>query len=328
MPYISPHDICRIKQIDLLTYLRQREPDELVKIGSHYFAKSHDSLCVSENGLWHWQSRHIGGKTALQYLIKVRGMSFYDAARLLLDNRPVPVPDPSNNTVEPPKNLILPPPHTDNDRVIAYLKERGIHAAVIDYCIQNKMLYESHDYHNAVFVSYDKDGVARYGFLRGTGQQRFARDAEGSDKRCSFCIPAAVPSKTLIKTEGAVDVLSLATFARAHDPDGWMGYHYLSGGGASSLPIERHLTDYPEISTIYLCNDSDPRGRAMSVKQKEAYTERGYTIYDSPPPLLPASGKDYNDLLRLGRTCPGFPPPVISTSPRRSRRPKIREHLL
>ena len=243
IPYIPPNEIARIKQI-LLTYLRQREPDELVKIGSNYFTKSHDSLCVSENGLWQWQSKHIGGKTALQYLIKVRGMSFYDATRHLLDSRAVPT--------ESPKSLILPPPHTDNERVIAYLIDRGIHPAVIDHCIQNKLLYQRRDYSNAVFVRYDKDGVARYGFLRGTGPKRSACDAEGSGKQYSFYLPAAEPSKTLIKAEGAVDVLSLATLAHTHDPNGWTSYHYLSGG-ASSLSVERYLADYPEISTIYLC---------------------------------------------------------------------------
>lgn len=251
IPYIPPSEITRIKQINLMTYLRQREPGELVKIGRHYFTKSHDSLCISENGLWHWQSRQISCTTALQHLIKVRGMNFYDAARLLLDQRPAHAPDSSVKPVGSPKRLILPAPHTDNDRITAYLKKRGIHPTIIEYCIQNNLLYESQKYHNAVFVRYDKGGVPCYGFIRGTGPKRFARDAEGSDKQYSFALPATAPTKTLIKTEGAVDVLSLATLAHAHDPEGWMGYHYLSGGGARPAfplsgiwPIIRRLATF------------------------------------------------------------------------------------
>lgn len=218
---------------------------------------------------------------------------------------------------EQEKSLVLPPPNGDNDRVIRYLLGRGIHPAVIDHCIKTDLLYESADRHNAVFVRRDRGGVPRYGFLRGTTSQRFARDAEGSDKRYSFCIPAAGPSPALIKTEGAADVLSLATLAYLRDPEGWMGYHYLSGGGTSILPIERYLADFLEISDIYLCNDNDGRGRAMNAKQKVFCEEKGYRVYDAPPPVTLPRGKDYNDVVRLGIPCPSFPPAVTTATPRR-----------
>jgi hypothetical protein len=33
MPYVEPAEIERVKQIDALTYLKQCEPDELVRLG-------------------------------------------------------------------------------------------------------------------------------------------------------------------------------------------------------------------------------------------------------------------------------------------------------
>jgi hypothetical protein len=84
MSYIPPAQVARAKQIDRLTYLQTREPDELVHVaGKEYTTKTHDSLKIS-NGLWAWNSRGFGGKTALDYLIKVRGMGFLEAVEHLL----------------------------------------------------------------------------------------------------------------------------------------------------------------------------------------------------------------------------------------------------
>ena len=51
--------------MDLLTYLRRFEPQELVHIGGDTYAtRTHDSLKIS-NGKWCWWSRNIGGTNAL-----------------------------------------------------------------------------------------------------------------------------------------------------------------------------------------------------------------------------------------------------------------------
>ena len=76
MPYISPENVAKAKQLDLYTYLRNYEPHELVHFGGNtYCTREHDSLKIS-NGKWYWFSRNIGGRSALDYLIKVRGMPF------------------------------------------------------------------------------------------------------------------------------------------------------------------------------------------------------------------------------------------------------------
>lgn len=83
MPFISPEVIEKAKQIDLLTYLQNYEPHELVRFsGNTYTTKTHDSLKIS-NGKWMWWSRGIGGKTALDYLIKVKGLEFTNAVETL-----------------------------------------------------------------------------------------------------------------------------------------------------------------------------------------------------------------------------------------------------
>ena len=84
MPYIAPEVITEAKRMDLLTYLREYEPGELVKFSSNtYTTRTHDSLKIS-NGKWMWWSRGIGGKSALDYLIKVRGMDFVQAVQTIM----------------------------------------------------------------------------------------------------------------------------------------------------------------------------------------------------------------------------------------------------
>ena len=79
MPFIPPETIERARQMDLLTYLRTFEPDELVHIGgNHYCTREHDSLKIS-NGKWYWFSRGFGGYNALDYLVKVKDVPFVEA---------------------------------------------------------------------------------------------------------------------------------------------------------------------------------------------------------------------------------------------------------
>ena len=84
MPFIPPETIEKARQVDLLTYLKTCEPDELVHIsGDHYCTREHDSLKIS-NGKWYWFSRGFGGYNALDYLIKVKEVPFMEAVDSLV----------------------------------------------------------------------------------------------------------------------------------------------------------------------------------------------------------------------------------------------------
>jgi len=205
MPYVTPEQIERAKQMDLLTYLQHYEPQELVRFsGNVYTTRTHDSLKIS-NGKWYWWSRNIGGRSALDYLIKVRGMSFPEAV-IQIDGQAVVIPPvlPRPQKTIEHKKLLLPGKNGNNDRVVAYLIGRGIHKEIIDYCIQSNRLYESCDYHNAVFVGFDRHDIPRYGTLRGTSGRRFMGEVSGSDKHFSFSIPARNESRKLHLFENAI----------------------------------------------------------------------------------------------------------------------------
>lgn len=202
MPYISPENVAKAKQLDLYTYLRNYEPHELVHFGGNtYCTREHDSLKIS-NGKWYWFSRNIGGRSALDYLIKVRGMPFTAAVERILDQLAVQ-PEIPVQRKEPQRTLILPEANSTNVHVTDYLIGRGIDSDLITYCIRTGRLYESKQYHNAVFVGKDSGGVSRYVNLRGIGTD-FKGEASGSDKRYSFNLPAERHSDTLHLFESAI----------------------------------------------------------------------------------------------------------------------------
>ena len=305
MAQVTKEQIEHAKRLDMLTYMRLYEPHDLVRKGNDYCTKEHDSLTISENGLWHWFSRGIGGKTALQYLIKVKEMDFVDAVLHLCCDTPVQQ-NKSIHTKEvdnKKREFILPKAYKNNDRVVEYLRMRKISDFIIDYCIENELLYESADYHNAVFVGYDSEGVARYAALRGTWKHMansFKGEVTGSDKRFSFSVPARGKSDKLIVTEGAIDALSVATLRKSIGE-----IHYLSIGGTSVLKkkfdahevqlpkaLEKYLNDY-SAKEIELCLDNDKIGVDSGYVMMNKLIEMGNKAYLT----LPKRGKDHNEFL-------------------------------
>lgn len=104
--------------------------------------------------------------------------------------------------------------------MIQYLFGRGIDYQLIQECIADGTLYESTDYHNAVFIGKDESGTPKYDALRSTLGSTFKQDASGSDKRYSFRLLAREPTDTVHLFEAAIDLLSYATYLKCEDNKG------------------------------------------------------------------------------------------------------------
>ena len=307
MSFVTPEQITKAKEIDLLTYLRSYNPYELVNVGGNTFCtREHDSLKIS-NGKWNWFSRGIGGKTALDYLIKVQGFSFTRAVETLVGQSLLPlshVPQAKPKDQEPRK-LLLPQASPCATHVVNYLHGRGIDYELIDYCIRTRRIYESQPYHNAVFVGCDLDGQPRYAALRGTVGD-FKGEATGSDKRYSFSIAEDQNAPGVHLFESAIDLLSYATLLKMKGKN-WQQDALLSLAGVFKrkregvvpLTLSQYLKDHPGTNTLFLHLDNDEVGRDAAVGIVEGLGDR-YTVLDRPPPY----GKDVNDLLqrKLGQT--------------------------
>lgn len=300
MPYIAPDVIMEAKQMDLLTYLQNYEPQELVRFsGSVYCTRTHDSLKIS-NGKWCWHSRGIGGRSALDYLVKVNGMNFVAAVEQIMGRTAIAPPIiAAKPKQQKQKTFELPAASKTATHMTSYLTKRGIDTEILRFCIDTERLYESHPYRNAVFVGMDEHGTPKYAALRGAN---FMGEATGSDKHYSFSIPAETVSDTLHLFESPIDLLSYATLLKLHGRD-WRSDNLLSLSGVyqpkenakeTAIPaaLERFLQNNPDTRKIVLRFDNDKTGR-LAVQTIRAVLPDSYEIDDKPPP----SGKDYNDYL-------------------------------
>ena len=306
MPYIAPEVITEAKRMDLLTYLREYEPGELVKFSSNtYTTRTHDSLKIS-NGKWMWWSRGIGGKSALDYLIKVRGMDFVEAVQTIMGNGSVSFPTCKNIKSYEEQPLLLPQKSPTTDVVFDYLFGRGIDYEIINYCLEQELIIESLPYHNAVFIGYDENKEPKYAAYRATNQSRIMGDCTGSKKQYSFRLTAENTGEVHL-FECAIDLLSYATLMKLEGKD-WRQFNLVSLAGVyspkqkiedSKVPVTlgRLLEKDKTIRRIVLHLDNDIAGR-KATKALQTILSDKYEVVDDPPQY----GKDVNDFLckRLG----------------------------
>lgn len=307
--YVSPEMIAQARQMDLLTYLRLYEPEELVKIAPDvYSTRTHDSLKIS-NGAWMWWSQGYGGYTALDYLIKVKGEPFVDAVELLCGERARQPPTakvvPKANKTRAKQPLLLPQRSPSNYIAIRYLCSRGIDKSIVEACLNRGMIYENLPYHSVIFVGYDEKNTPRYAGFRATNGERILGDCSGSDKQYSFRLVDG-NSDTVHLFESAIDLLSFATLLKM-DGEDYRNYNMISlsgvyapsknpGQGRVPAVLERYLESHPETQNIMIHFDNDTKGREAEKVIENKLKER-YKVVDFPPP----QGKDFNDFLCLYR---------------------------
>ena len=183
------------RRISVVQYLETYHPGELVrKTDKEYCTKTHSSLVITPaNGLFHWFSQSKGGNNALDYLVKVEGMDFVSAVRLLNEMTPMPVSVQTAKAApvqqQTSRPFVLPPADRNAEAATAYLMHRGISPKVLRYCVGSGILYQTTrgNYRNCVFVGKDAEGVPRSAFQR-CCQGGFRGDAAGSQKQYGFVV--------------------------------------------------------------------------------------------------------------------------------------------
>ncbi|MCL2619401.1 MAG: septation protein SpoVG family protein [Defluviitaleaceae bacterium] len=332
------------RSVCVLDYIKTNEPDNITRHSADtYKLKDHDSLKIfpSKDGgyAWKWHSRDISGKTALDFMSKVRGYNFVDAVKYLTPNYAETVKSNQSQTThsgqpqhtpksnvdsnlnqapkpqephppEPPEPkgpIELPKASWGRTAVTDYLTEnRAIDEDIVNYCFEQKVLYQSKPHNNAVFVGFDQDGVAKYASLRGTKDntdKKFIGEATNSTKSVPFVIPIKEQHKDISKivfvTESPIDAMSKATLDKQNPKIGqhWNCVHRISLGGTSSLGLETYLKQHPNIDKIVLNLDNDKAGqdaahRIMS-QLNQKYPDK-YTVEYKPPQV--GVIRDWNDI--------------------------------
>lgn len=301
MTELADEAIERARQLDLLDYLQRYEPQEIVRIShGRYTTRSHDSVKI-DHGRWFCWSKEVGGRSALDYLVAVEGWNFRKAVIYLLELEKIPTDEYTLKLQQMEKEnrlFSLPQKSKENARVIAYLMRRGIDWDIIDYFVSKGLMYESHPYHNVVFVGLNEKGEPAYAALRSTGQRRFAGEAAGSQKAYAFSFSEG-KSATIHVFESAIDLLSYATLQKLRGAD-WKAESYVSLGGCAfsrgTLPpsLKRMLCEKTNIQAIKLHLDNDRAGRTFTQTIIELL-KNDYQVINAPPPC----GKDVNDYLMM-----------------------------
>ena len=279
---------------ELLTHLGY----QVRRIGRYHTTAEMDSLRIKDRRTWFRYSQNTGGD-AITLVQQFCGKTFPEAVEYLLvfNGRARDSPAQVVSSIKqdtPPKPFALPPRNTDDRRVFAYLRKRGIAAQVIRQFMNSGLLYEDAEHHNCVFVGKNSAGQAKYAGLRGTYDRDgkgFRGDVTGSDKNVGFAIPHDPTSDQVRVFEAPIDLMSYLTLHREL-------INAVALCGLYDGALETYLKDNPHIKRITLCLDSDAPGRAAAQQLKDKYSARGYAVTVEEP----RSGKDWNEYLQKRNT--------------------------
>lgn len=276
------------RRTDLAAFLRQCG-EEVKKSGSEFCWLDHGQKVTIRGNLWFHQYEQMGGD-AVDFACRFYGMDYPEAVKLLLAMGAGAIQEP----VEPfeKKPLELPPRHDNMRRVYGYLlRRRGIDKEVLDAFVYRNLIYESGDYHNAVFVGTDREGNPKHVHKHSTAARGgFKGNAPGSQPEYSFHWYGG--SDTLLFFEAPIDMLS---FLSLHKKS-WKSSSYAAACGVSDLVLWQTLKDRPYICKVYICLDSDEPGQKAARRISKTLTDKNIENE-----ILVPTHKDWNEDLLCSR---------------------------
>jgi len=83
MPFVNKEQVRRAKDVAAIDYILKHEPNNIRRSGESIRLIDHPSISISDNG-WYWHSQSTGSKSALDFLITVRGYTFREAVLKLM----------------------------------------------------------------------------------------------------------------------------------------------------------------------------------------------------------------------------------------------------
>jgi DNA primase len=295
----------RANSVDLTVFLKM-QGETLLTSGREKRLQSNHSITVRGNE-WFDHATKEGG-LAIDFVQNYYGKSFPDAVMMLLNGEQGAPYAMAKDQVESRKPFSLPPSNTDMRRVFAYLiKHRLIDREVVSFFAREKLIYESKEpsadeskeYHNAIFVGYDENGVARHAHKRGlyTEGKGFKGNIDNSNPCYSFHYMGS--SERLYVFEAPIDLLSFIT---AHKNSDWRKHSYLALCGLSEQAIFKTLECKVELTHVVLCLDHDAAGIEASEKMEDMLAERNLSCS-----RLVSCFKDWNEDLKAAQNITAIP---------------------
>ena len=282
---------------DLAEFLTA-QGEEVKKMGSEYVWMDGGQKVTIRGNLWFHQYEQKGGDS-IDFVRKYYHKGYGDAVLMLLGGNAGTEISHSSYTPhkekpqQPKKPFELPVKNDNMRRLFAYLLfTRGLDKGVVQEFVKQKMLYESKNYHNAVFVGYDQSGTAQHAHERGTITGKpFKHNIPSSKPEYSFHWNGT--SSHLFLFEAPIDMLS---FISMHSQQNWQQHSYAAACSISDRVLLECLKNNPQIKNVYLCFDNDEAGqqanKRISDKLNEIHPEINTQI------LIPFN-KDWNEDLLM-----------------------------
>ena len=309
MPYIPFTDEQKeqANSTDLVSFL-QMKGETLKCVGREYQliysdeSGKHDSITISGSKWYDHKNQDGGG--AVKFMQKFYGMNFPDAVQELLGYTVMPEYSRKYERSPPEqpeikKEFQLPERNQDMHRVYAYLvKSRFISPEIINYFAHQHTLYEDAQYHNAVFVGLDENGIPRQAHKRSTNTYKtFKMTCTGSDTRYSFSHFGK--SGRLFVFEAPIDMLSFLTLY----PKNWQEHSYIATNGVYEKALLHSLETHSNLQEIIICTDNDEGGIDGAYRFRDILHQHGYQNIRRFAPQM----KDFNEVLKAQRGIEALP---------------------
>jgi hypothetical protein len=223
--------------------------------GSEIYIKEFPGLNINEKtGQWYNHYESVGGRNAVDCLVKVCGHDFKQAVYELTgqdisntssasfpkNHKPQFTSPPKNESpTKEPKELKMPERAENMRRVFAYLcQERKIPARVVEELAHAKLLYQSSEEFkttvngipqtvknsNAVFVHTNENGEAVGGEVQGLNSHKRYKGVVAGTRGSAFSFtPNSAPDgkiKTAYIFESAIDLMSFYAFCKSEKMQG------------------------------------------------------------------------------------------------------------
>ena len=271
------------RQTDIAELLRS-QGETLKRSGSESEWMDGGQKVTIRGNLWYHQYEQVGGD-AVDFVRRFYNKSYPEAMEYVLGGSGGTLAvSPSVQKEEKP--FVLPPKNDNMRRVFAYLlNRRGIDREVLYAFVHKGMIYESADYHNAVFVGFDSNGNAKHAHKRGTGSESsYKGNVSGSQPEYSFHWSGQ--SNTLYLFEAPIDMLSFISMQK----EGWRQHSYAASCSVSDRVLFQTLKDNPNIRQVVLCLDSDEPGQTAAKRIADKLFVQG-----TASEILVPVHKDWNE---------------------------------
>lgn len=273
------------RQTDIVSLL-QSQGEQIKKSGSEYEWLYNSQKITIRDNLWFHQYERVGGD-AIDFVRRFYNKSFQEAMEYLLGNNSCAITHTQQEKELKQTKEFIPPPKSDNvSRVFKYLNiKRGIDKDIIYSFAHEQMLYESKDYHNAVFLGFDKNGISRHANVRGIGaSSTYKGNVSGSIPEYSFHWHGK--SKYLFLFEAPIDMLSFISMNKKD----WNIHSYAASCSVSDKVLFQCLKDNHNIQFVYLCFDNDSPGQEANKRIQNKLNE-----LNMKSKILVPKHKDWNE---------------------------------